>query len=352
MILITGAAGYIGSHCAAELLIKGFNLVLFDNLETGHLKTVETLQNFNEKGKVLDFIKGDLQNFDEINNVFKKYKIEGVIHCAANSLVEESVKNPQKYYFNNVFGSLNLFRAMLENNVKNIVFSSTAAVYGEPEYLPLDEKHSCKPVNVYGESKLAIEKILVDYEKAYGMKSIIFRYFNVAGADIKGRLGENHNPETHLVPNILKSTFEKGRVFKMFGADYDTKDGTCIRDYVNVEDLASAHRLGLEKLLRIGEPGIYNLGTQDGFTVKEIFDICEKVTGQKIAVQVCPPRGGDPVKLIANSDKAKKELNWMPERTIFDTIESAYKWEKKINERYSISGRSGYEALSGQHTDF
>lgn len=352
MILITGAAGYIGSHCTVELLSNGFDVVLFDNLETGHLETVETLKNLSAKGKVLDFIQGDLKNFNEIDAVFEKYKIEGVIHFAANSLVEESVNDPQKYYFNNVFGSMNLFRAMIENNVKNVVFSSTASVYGEPEYLPMDENHPKNPVNPYGMSKLMIEKILADYEKAYGLKSVIFRYFNVAGADSKGRLGEIHNPETHLVPNILKSTFDGGKVFKMFGTDYETKDGTCVRDYVNVEDLASAHRLGLERLLTSSESGIYNLGTQEGFTVREIFDVCEKVTGCKISVEICTRRDGDPAKLVANSDRAKVELNWMPKRAIFDTIESAYYWEKKLNERHSPGRRSGHEALSGKHTDF
>ncbi len=351
MILITGAAGYIGSHCAIELLSNGFDLVLFDNLETGHIETIETLKNLSEKGKVVDFIQGDLKNFNEINPVFKKYKIEGIIHFAANSLVEESVKNPQKYYFNNVFGSLNLFRAMIENNVKNVVFSSTAATYGEPQYLPIDEVHPQIPINNYGMSKLMIEKILFDYEKAYDFKSIIFRYFNVAGADKKGRIGEIHSPETHLVPNILKSTFGGEKVFKMFGTDYETKDGTCVRDYINVEDLAEAHRFGLERLLTQGKSGIYNLGTQEGFTVKEIFDVCEKVTGQKIPVEICARRDGDPAKLVANFAQAKVDLNWMPKRTIFDTIESAYNWEKKLDERHSISRGSGNEALSGKYTN-
>lgn len=352
MILITGAAGYIGSHCAIELLSNGFDLILFDNLETGHIETIEILKNLSEKGKVLDFIQGDLKNYDDINFVFQKYKIEGVVHFAANSLVEESVKNPQKYYSNNVLGSLNLFKAMVENNVKNVVFSSTAAIYGEPQYLPLDEIHPQNPVNPYGMTKLMIEKILCDYEKAYGLKSIIFRYFNAAGADSKGRIGEIHNPETHLIPNILKSVFNRTEKFKIFGNDYETKDGTCVRDYINVEDLASAHRLGLERLLNQGKSGIYNLGTQEGYTVKEIFDICEKITGQKIDVEICSRRDGDPAKLVANSNRAKVELNWMPKRKIFDTIESVYYWEKKLNERYSISGRSGHKALSGKHTDF
>lgn len=351
MILITGAAGYVGSHCAIELLSNGFDLVLFDNLETGHFETVEALKNLSEKGKVLSFIQGDLKNYDEIKAVFEKYKIEGVIHFAANSLVEESIKNPQKYYFNNVFGSINLLKAMVDNNVKNIVFSSTAATYGEPQYVPMDELHPQNPINTYGMSKLMIEKILFDYEKAYGIKSVIFRYFNVAGADSKGRIGEIHNPETHLIPNIIKSTFGDNKGFKMFGSDYDTKDGTCVRDYINVEDLSLAHRLGLERLLTQGKSGVFNLGTQEGFTVKEIFDICEQVTEQKIDFENCPRRSGDPAKLVANSDKAKVELNWMPKRTIFDTIKSAYYWEKKLNEGYRISGRSGNKTLSGKHSN-
>lgn len=325
MILITGAAGYIGSHCVLNLLENGYKVILFDNLETGCYETIKTLQNLRLKGSIEDFIQGDLKNFDDINTVFKKHKIKGVIHFAANSLVEESINNPQKYYENNVFGSMNLFKAMKENNVLKIVFSSTAAVYGYSQDSILTETSSKNPINSYGNSKLVIENILRDYDKAYGFKSTIFRYFNVAGADSLGRLGENHNPETHLIPNLLKATLGNNQTFKLFGDDYDTKDGTCVRDYINVEDLAEAHRLGIDS----NDSAIYNLGSQNGYSVKEIFSLCEKITGQKINFELCPKRLGDPPKLIANSEKAQKELKWMPKRTIFDTIKSAYEWETR-----------------------
>jgi UDP-glucose 4-epimerase len=329
MILITGAAGYIGSHCVLNLLENAYEVILFDNLDTGHLQTVETLKNLDLKGLIVDFVQGDLKNFDEINAVFKKYKIEGVIHFAAYSLVEESVKNPQKYYENNVLGSQNLFKAMVENNVLDIVFSSSAAVYGICEDTIIDEDSAKNPINPYGENKLQVENTLADYDKKYGLKSVIFRYFNVAGADSLFRIGENHNPETHLIPNLLKTVSAGNQSFKLFGDDYETQDGTCIRDYVNVEDLAEAHRLGLEKLFLDNISAIYNLGTQDGFSVKEILAICEKVTGQKINFEICPKRCGDPSKLVANSAKARKELNWVRKKTIFDTINSAYEWEKR-----------------------
>ena len=263
MILVTGGAGYIGSHNVIELINSGYDVVIFDNLELGHIETVETLKNINSKGNVVDFIKGDLQNFDDIDSVFKKHKIDAVIHFAAYSQVAESVKNPQKYYFNNVYGTLNLLRAMLENDVKNIVFSSTAATYGEPEYIPIDEKHPQVPINTYGRTKLMIENIMDDYDKAYGLKSVRLRYFNVAGTDSNGRVGEWHDPETHLIPNILKSTFDGGKTFQMFGTDYPTKDGTCVRDYINVEDLAKAHVLALKYLQDGGETNFFNLGTNE-----------------------------------------------------------------------------------------
>ncbi len=328
MILITGAAGYIGSHCALNLLENGYNLVLFDNLDTGHFETVETLKNLDLKGQIADFIQGDLKNFDDINTVFQNHKIRGVIHFAAHSLVEESVCNPQKYYGNNVIGSQNLVKAMVDNNVLKIVFSSTAAVYGIVENFEIHEDFIKNPVNPYGESKLQVENFLCDYTKTHGLQSVIFRYFNVAGADSLARIGEKHNPETHLIPNLLKAILN-GDTFKLFGDDHETLDGTCIRDYVNVEDLAEAHRLGLEKLFSDNISAIYNLGTQDGFSVKEVLDICMEITAQNIDFEICPKRVGDPPKLVANSSKVKDELNWVSKRTIFDTIKSAYEWEKR-----------------------
>lgn len=333
MILVTGGAGYIGSHCAMALLEGGQDIVIFDSLELGHIQTIETLKNTETKGKLIDFIQGNLQNFDDINNVFKKHKIDTVVHFAAFSQVGESVKNPQKYYFNNVYGSLNLFKAMLENGVKKIVFSSTAATYGEPVYTPIDENHPQKPINPYGSSKLMIETILDDYDKAYGLKSVRLRYFNVAGADSKSRIGEWHEPETHLIPNVLKSTFSSGKIFEMYGTDYDTVDGTCVRDYINIENLVNAHLLALKYLDNGGQTNYFNLGTKNGNSVKEVFTVCEKVTDQTIPVNVMPRREGDPAILVADNKKAIETLQWIPDKSLEDSIHSAYEWEKVFQNR-------------------
>lgn len=329
MILVTGGAGYIGSHCVMALLESNNDVVIFDNLSTGHIETVQTLQKYGN----VEFQQGDLTNFDDINSVFKKFNIEKVVHFAAFSQVGESVINPQKYYINNVCGTINLLRAMLENNVKKIVFSSTAATYGEPVYIPIDEKHPQNPINPYGQSKLMIEKIMDDYNKAYGLKSVRLRYFNVAGADLKSRIGEWHDPETHLIPNILKSTFNNGKTFQMFGDDYDTKDGTCVRDYINVEDLAQAHLLALNYLDEGGETNFFNLGTNDGNTVKEVFAACEKVTQKDIPVEMKPRRAGDPASLVADNSKAKENLDWNPKHTLEESIQSAYTWEEVLQNR-------------------
>ena len=327
MILVTGGAGYIGSHCVMALLEQNNDVVIFDNLSTGHIETVETLKKYGP----VEFQKGDLTNFDDINSVFKNYDIDKVVHFAAFSQVGESVVNPQKYYINNVCGTINLLRAMLENNVKKIVFSSTAATYGEPVYIPIDEKHPQNPINPYGQTKLMIEKIMDDYDKAYDLKSVRLRYFNVAGADSKSRIGEWHDPETHLIPNILKSTFNNGKTFQMFGDDYDTKDGTCVRDYINVEDLAQAHLLALKYLDNGGETNYFNLGTNDGNTVKEVFSDCEKVTEKTIPVEIKSRRAGDPASLVADNRKAKEILKWLPEHLLEESIKTAYKWEKNKN---------------------
>lgn len=329
MILVTGGAGYIGSHCVMALLENNNDVVIFDNLSTGHIETVQTLQKYGN----VEFQQGDLTNFDDINSVFKNFNIEKVVHFAAFSQVRESVVNPQKYYINNVCGTINLLRAMLENNVKKIVFSSTAATYGEPVYIPIDEKHPQNPINPYGQSKLMIEKIMDDYNKAYGLKSVRLRYFNVAGADLKSRIGEWHDPETHLIPNILKSTFNNGKTFQMFGDDYDTKDGTCVRDYINVEDLAQAHLLALKYLDEGGATNYFNLGTNDGNTVKEVFAACEKITKKDIPVKMRPRRAGDPASLVADNKKAKEKLNWNPEHTMENSIQSAYSWEEKLQNK-------------------
>ena len=329
MILVTGGAGYIGSHCVLALLNKGYDVMIYDNLSTGHIETVNELKKYGN----VTFVQGDLLDKVHLGATLGGKNIKAVIHFAAFSQVGESVKNPEKYYTNNVIGTLNLLSVMLIHNIKKIVFSSTAATYGEPKYIPIDEEHPQQPINPYGQTKLFIEKIMDDYDKAYGLKSVRLRYFNVAGADSQSRVGERHEPETHLVPNILKSTFGSGDSFKMFGDDYDTKDGTCVRDYINVEDLANAHILALEYLQKGGDTNYFNLGTKEGNTVKEVFSACEKVTDKKIPVTIMPRRKGDPASLVADNTKAKRVLGWNPQKTLENSIKSAYIWEKKLQNK-------------------
>lgn len=326
MILVTGGAGYIGSHCILELLKKNYDVLIFDNLSTGHIETVETLKKLGN----VKFIQGDLQNIEDLQELFKDKKIDAVLHFAAFSLVGESVENPRKYYMNNVLGTLNLLNTMIDYNVKKIVFSSTAATYGEPKYTPIDEKHPQNPINPYGQTKLIIEKIMDDYDRAYGLKSVRLRYFNACGADEESKIGEWHNPETHLIPNILKSTFSGGKTFQMFGDDYDTKDGTCVRDYIDMADLAKAHIIALEYLKNGGETNFFNLGTENGNSVKDVFKTCEKIAGREISLEIKPRRSGDPAVLIADNKKAKEILGWKPEKTLKNSIKTAYEWEKKL----------------------
>ncbi len=328
-VLVTGGDGYIGSHCVVSLLDSGYDVVVFDNHSTGFRSTGEVLSRTVSRGKVLEIVEGDLLNPGDIDSVFEKYRIPAVLHFAAFSQVAESMADPGKYYMNNVSGTMNLLDSMRKHGVGAIVFSSTAATYGEPEYIPIDEKHPQNPINPYGRTKLDIEYMMDDYGKAYGLVSVRLRYFNVAGADSAGRIGECHDPETHLVPNILKSTFGDGTEFRMFGTDYPTRDGTCVRDYVNVEDLADAHVLALKYIENGGKTDFFNLGTQEGSTVKEVFAACEKVTGMKIPLKAEGRRPGDPAVLIADSAKARRVLGWAPRRTLEDSIRTAYAWEKK-----------------------
>ena len=320
MILVTGGAGYIGSHCVQALLDAGRDVVIFDNLSTGHRETVEKLAG-------AGFVEGDLKNPADINGVFEKFDIEAVVHFAAFSQVGESVKEPYKYFQNNVCGSMNLLEAMVKHDCKKIVFSSTAAVYGEPDYTPIDENHPKHPINPYGETKLTVEMIMDDFEKAYGLKSVRLRYFNVAGADALGRIGEWHEPETHLIPNVLKAAINPGKTFNLFGDDYPTKDGTCVRDYIDVNDLIDAHLLALKYLQDGGETNVFNLGTQTGSTVKEVFETCEKVTGKEIPYEIQPRRAGDPAILVADNKKAREILGWQPSRTLTDSVKNAWNYE-------------------------
>lgn len=318
-ILVCGGAGYIGSHMVAELLENGQDVVILDNLEKGHKDALLG-------GKL--YI-GDLRDKEILNKIFTENDIEAVIDFAAYSLVGESMTEPLKYFNNNVYGTISLLEAMKEHNVKYIVFSSTAATYGEPECVPILEDSKTIPTNAYGESKLLVEKILNWCDKAYGIKYTTLRYFNAAGAHINGKIGEDHSPETHLIPLILNVALGKRDEILIFGDDYDTKDGSCIRDYIHVSDLASAHSLALKRLMNGGESRIYNLGNGTGFSVKEMIDIARKVTGHEIPAKVAPRRAGDPAILIASSEKAMNELNWKPKFNSVETIiETAWNWHK------------------------
>jgi UDP-glucose 4-epimerase len=318
MILVTGGAGYIGSHTLKHLLNNNYNCIVADNLVYGHIEAVDPRAKF---------VNVDLMNKLNLKTLFQDNKIEGVIHFAAYTYVGESVNNPQKYYFNNVVGTLNLLEVMLEHDVKRIVFSSTCATYGEPQYTPIDEDHPQSPINPYGHSKFMIEQILADYQKAYGLKYIALRYFNAAGADIESQIGESHNPETHLIPLVLKAIKGDLPNIKVFGTDYDTPDGTCIRDYIHVEDLALAHRLALENLEKYS--GYINLGTGIGKSVKEILTSATAVTTKDCPIMYSERRDGDPARLFANNTKAKSVLGWEPKYTnIDDIIMTAWKWEK------------------------
>lgn len=320
MILIVGGAGYIGSHVNKFLTKKGYKTIVFDNLITGH-------NDFVKWGK---FYKGDLGNLSDIENVFKENKIEAVMHFSAFAYVGESVKDPAKYYINNVSNTINLVETMRRYGVKYFIFSSTCATYGNPIKLPIDETHQQSPVNPYGRTKLIVEHILSDYENAYDIKYINLRYFNASGADTDLEIGERHNPETHLIPLSIYNAFGINKTITIFGTDYPTKDGTCIRDYIHVEDLAQAHWLALEYLKSNNKSDSFNLGNGDGFSVKEILNIVEKISGKKLNIIEGARREGDPPVLISSSQKAKKVLGWIPKfKNIEKIIETAYLWHKK-----------------------
>ncbi len=326
-ILVTGGAGYIGSHAVLALLNRGDEVIIFDNLEYGHREAVERINaNFDKKAVL---IKGDLRNKEDLAKLFQEHlNIEAVLHFAAYALVGESVENPGKYYENNVCGSLNLFSAMLENNIKKLVFSSTCATYGEPETIPISENEKQSPINPYGRSKLMIEQILDDFYNAYGFNSIRLRYFNAAGASIHLNIGEDHDPETHLIPIAMKTALGIRDKIYIFGEDYNTPDGTCVRDYIHVEDLIDAHLLGLDKLNGDAVCEYCNLGAEKGYSVKEIIDKAKQVTGKKFKVEIGDRRPGDPDKLVADSAKAGKILNWSPKLSLDDIIQSAWKWHR------------------------
>lgn len=319
-ILVLGGAGYIGSHTVYELIDNGEDVVIIDNLLTGHEEAVHPKARF---------YKGDIRDKEFLDSVFKKEKIDAVIHFAASSLVGESMEKPLKYYDNNLCGTKILLDSMVEHGIDKIVFSSTAAVYGEPERIPILETDKTEPTNTYSETKLSMEKMFKWIGKAHGLRYVSLRYFNACGAHVSGKIGEDHNPESHLIPLILQVPNGKREFISIFGEDYQTKDGTCIRDYIHVTDLAQAHILAVKYLQNDGESDIFNLGNGIGFSVKEVIETARRVTQNAIPAKVTPRRAGDPAKLIASSDKAKKVLGWKPQHAELDEIIStAWNWHK------------------------
>lgn len=325
-ILIIGGAGYIGSHTVKYFIEQNEDVIIVDNLLTGHKEAV-----LSDK-----FYNCDIRDKEALDKVFKENNIEAVIHFAANSLVGESMVKPYEYYHNNVYGMMCLLDIMKENNVDKIVFSSTAATYGEPKNIPILESDDTNPTNTYGETKLAMEKMMKWFDNAYGTKYVSLRYFNAAGAYFDGSIGEAHTTETHLIPLILQVPLGKREHISIFGNDYDTNDGTCIRDYIHVMDLASAHYKALEYLRKGNESNIFNLGNGNGYSVKEVIDVARSVTSHEIPAKLEERRSGDPAVLIASSDKARKVLGWKPEYDSLERIiEDAWRWHKNNINRYA-----------------
>lgn len=323
MILVTGGAGYIGSHAVLALKQAGYDVLILDNLVYGHQEIVEEVLQ-------VPLVVGDTCDRPLLDRIFSTHDIAAVMHFAAYAYVGESVTEPAKYYHNNVVGTLTLLEAMVAANVKKFVFSSTCATYGIPHRIPLTEDHPQNPINPYGATKLMVERILQDFDPAYDFKSVSFRYFNAAGADPNGQLGEDHNPETHLIPLVLQTALGKRDSIGIFGTDYETADGTCIRDYIHVNDLASAHILGLEYLINGGNTDFFNLGNGGGFSVREVIFQAEKITGKKIKVVESDRRPGDPPVLVGSSEKAKTILGWSPQYSdLKDIIAHAWQWHQK-----------------------
>jgi len=329
-VLVTGGAGYIGSHVVKELVRQGYRPVIYDNLQTGHRETVRNLP----------FIEGDLADSERLLQTFRSFPIQSVMHFSADSLVGESVKDPLKYFNNNIKNSIQLFEIMTDCNVNRIVFSSSAAVYGEPERIPIPEEHPCVPTNPYGETKWIFEKVLEAFGLAGKASFVALRYFNAAGADPGGELGEDHANETHLVPLAIKAAMD-GTSLSIFGDDYDTPDGTCIRDYIHVTDLARAHILALQRLVQGGGSATYNLGNGNGYSVREVIKTTERVTGKKVRCVESPRRPGDPARLVAGSEKIKRELGWIPKYPDLETIiETAWSWHRNHPAGYGSKARS------------
>lgn len=326
-ILVLGGAGYIGSHTVYALIERGENVIIIDNLETGYRDALHPHAKF---------YKGDIRDRAFLDSVFDKEHIDAVIHFAANSLVGESMTNPLKYYDNNVNGTKVLLQAMVAHGISKIVFSSTASTYGEPEHVPILETDKTEPTNTYGETKLAMEKMFKWTDIAHDIKYVSLRYFNACGAHINGNIGESHNPETHLIPLILQVPLNKREAINIYGDDYPTKDGTCVRDYIHVTDLAEAHILAVQYLMEGNASNIFNLGNGVGFTVKEVIECARRVTGHPIPAKIAPRRAGDPARLIASSEKAKSILNWNPvHNNLEEIIQTAWNWHKNHPDGYS-----------------
>lgn len=316
-ILITGGAGYIGSHANLELVNQGYKTVILDNLVYGH-------REFVREG---EFFLGDTGNRELLDLIFDKYEIDAVMHFAAYAYVGESVQSPAIYYQNNVGKTLTLFDAMRENEVDKFVFSSTCATYGNPDFTPITEDHPQRPINPYGRTKLMVEQVLEDYSRAYGMRYVSLRYFNAAGADPQARVGELHDPETHLIPLALEAAIDPARTISVFGTDYETPDGTCIRDYIHVTDLATAHNLALQHLMDGGASDIFNLGNGQGFSVKEVIDCARRVSGRDLREDYTARRPGDPAVLVGSAEKAKAILGWKPRyEDLEEMVGTAWKW--------------------------
>ena len=321
-ILVTGGAGYIGSHAVKALQTAGYQVLVLDNLVYGHRDIIKTLG--------VELIIGDTTDRPLLDKLFSDRGISAVMHFAAYAYVGESVSQPDKYYRNNVVGTLVLLEAMIAANIKTFVFSSTCASYGVPQQIPITEAHPQAPINPYGATKLMVERILQDFDVAYGLKSVIFRYFNAAGADPSGAIGEDHDPETHLIPLVLQTAMGIREAITVYGSDYPTADGTCIRDYIHVTDLAEAHVLGLEYLLKGNKSEIFNLGNGNGFSVKEVIDAAKQITGKPINVVMGERRAGDPPALVGSSKKARTMLNWQPKYADLNLIlQHAWQWHQK-----------------------
>ena len=317
-ILVAGGAGYIGSHMVKQLALAGNDVITLDNLSYGYRDAV----------KYGEFIEGDLGDSTLLDSIFKSGDIDAVMHFAGFIQVAESVIKPAMYYLNNVVNTHTLLDAMLRHNVMNFIFSSTAAIFGEPDYTPIDEKHTKQPINPYGHSKLMIEQVLDDYDKAYGLRSTCLRYFNAAGADPDGELGERHIPETHLIPLILQAASGRRDDIKVFGDDYETDDGTCVRDYIHINDLCDAHSLALDCMIKNDKSARFNLGNGKGFSVKQVINVVKKVSGKDFKVDIEPRREGDPAVLVADASLAKKQLNWQPKfAELRDIVKTAWEWE-------------------------